>query len=264
MSRILKRPMFRKGGEVMEGIMTGIKPRTNYSDGSLDKRVNEYKDIMRAAQGASGGPDGLSQFLIRGGMNLVSGANEGDNVLQTLAGAYQKPTEQLFASLDKKAQQEKQIGLQSAMLGIKGEQGMEIARAKARADNRLQKDYSSQRVYDKFVEERTNAKGKLKSFEKPTVDLAYPRGTALYDAYVVRQLRTTDNENGKKIAANNMGFVPFDSKTGTFDYNAMQAGAFYFDPKNKVFIERVPASEKDEGGFYTYDLTTFTRKKLGS
>ena len=25
MSRILKRPMFRKGGEVMEGIMTGIK-----------------------------------------------------------------------------------------------------------------------------------------------------------------------------------------------------------------------------------------------
>ena len=249
----------------MEGIMTGIKPRTNYSDGSLDKRVENYKNVLRAAsQGASGGPDGLSQFLIRGGMNLVSGANEGDNVLQTLAGAYQKPTEQLFASLDKKAQQEKQIGLQGAMLGIKGEQGMEIARAKARADNRLQKDYSSQRVYDKFVEERTNAKGKLKSFEKPTVDLAYPRGTALYDAYVVRQLRTTDNETGKKIAANNMGFVPFDPKTGNFDYNAMQAGAFYFDPKNKVFVERVPASEKDEGGFYTYDLTTFTRKKLGS
>ena len=27
MSRTLKRPMFRKGGEVMEGVMTGIKPR---------------------------------------------------------------------------------------------------------------------------------------------------------------------------------------------------------------------------------------------
>ena len=26
MSRILKRPMFRKGGEVMEGVMTNIVP----------------------------------------------------------------------------------------------------------------------------------------------------------------------------------------------------------------------------------------------
>ena len=40
MSRILKRPMFRKGGEVMEGIMTGIKPRQNYS---LSRE--EYKNI---------------------------------------------------------------------------------------------------------------------------------------------------------------------------------------------------------------------------
>ena len=39
MSRILKRPMFRKGGEVMEGIMTGIKPRQNYN---LGKRVEDY------------------------------------------------------------------------------------------------------------------------------------------------------------------------------------------------------------------------------
>ena len=262
MSRTLKRPMFRKGGEVMEGIMTGIKPRQNYN---LAGRVEDYKNVLRAAtQGASTGPDALTQFLLRTGQNLIGGESAGGTKLQEVVGSTTKPMEDYFKDLQRKAQQEKQIGLQSAMLGIKGEQGMEIARAKARADNRLQKDYSSQRVYDKFVEERTNAKGKLKSFEKPTVDLAYPRGTALYDAYVVRQLRTTDNENGKKIAANNMGFVPFDSKTGTFDYNAMQAGAFYFDPKNKVFIERVPASEKDEGGFYTYDLTTFTRKKLGS
>ena len=32
MSRTLKRPMFRKGGEVMEGIMTGIKPREIFED----------------------------------------------------------------------------------------------------------------------------------------------------------------------------------------------------------------------------------------
>ena len=38
MSRILKRPMFRKGGEVMSGIMTGIKPRQNFQDGIRSMR----------------------------------------------------------------------------------------------------------------------------------------------------------------------------------------------------------------------------------
>ena len=42
MSRILKRPMFRKGGEVMEGIMTGIKPRQNY-EWALAKAVEIIK-----------------------------------------------------------------------------------------------------------------------------------------------------------------------------------------------------------------------------
>jgi hypothetical protein len=32
MSRIFKRPMFRKGGNVMEGVMTGIQDRTNYAE----------------------------------------------------------------------------------------------------------------------------------------------------------------------------------------------------------------------------------------
>ena len=41
MSRILKRPMFRKGGEVMEGVMTGVKPRQNYKIGSGNEGVVE-------------------------------------------------------------------------------------------------------------------------------------------------------------------------------------------------------------------------------
>ena len=107
MSRILKRPMFRKGGEVMEGVMTGIKPRQNYNIGSGNEGVVEnVKNKMNLIDMVAGGrgPDGLSQFLIGGGLNLVSGENEGDNVLQTLAGAYKKPTQQLFAQQSRDAQ----------------------------------------------------------------------------------------------------------------------------------------------------------------
>ena len=37
MSITLKRPMFRKGGEVMEGVMTGIKPRKMFSTAGIGK-----------------------------------------------------------------------------------------------------------------------------------------------------------------------------------------------------------------------------------
>ena len=64
MSRILKRPMFRKGGEVMEGIMTGIKPRQNYN---LGKRVEEYQGVLKGAMGQPAGGDPLARFLIETG-----------------------------------------------------------------------------------------------------------------------------------------------------------------------------------------------------
>ena len=85
MSRILKRPMFRKGGEVMEGIMTGIKPRQNYA---LGDRVENYKNVLRAAtQGASTGPDALTQFLLRTGQNLIGGESAGGTKLQEIVGS---------------------------------------------------------------------------------------------------------------------------------------------------------------------------------
>ena len=47
MSRTLKRPMFRKGGEVMEGIMTGIKSRKNYEDGTPKPNTNLFENITK-------------------------------------------------------------------------------------------------------------------------------------------------------------------------------------------------------------------------
>jgi hypothetical protein len=41
MSITLKRPMFRKGGEVMEGIMTGIKTRENFAEKAVSSDMAE-------------------------------------------------------------------------------------------------------------------------------------------------------------------------------------------------------------------------------
>jgi hypothetical protein len=100
MSRILKRPMFRKGGEVMEGIMTGIKPRERFSEkGISDSMRDELKNIQRrvnlidAFSGASASPlgDPLTQFLLQTGQNLISGESAGGTKLQEISGATKEP-----------------------------------------------------------------------------------------------------------------------------------------------------------------------------
>jgi len=91
MSRTLKRPMFRKGGEVMEGIMTGIKPRKMYALGPTDQGVvDNVRRKMNLIDVISGGgsplSDPLTQFLLTAGPDLVAGEAAGGTKLQEILG----------------------------------------------------------------------------------------------------------------------------------------------------------------------------------
>ena len=93
MSRILKRPMFRKGGEVMEGIMTGIKPRKMFSAGTFSEEdqamigdVRRKMNLINAVGGGSGLSDPLTQFLLTAGPDLVAGQGAGGTKLEEILG----------------------------------------------------------------------------------------------------------------------------------------------------------------------------------
>ena len=90
MSRVLKRPMFRKGGEVMEGIMTGIKPRESFAikgiPDSTAENIQSRINLIDAFTGTSPLSDPLTQFLLTSGPALVAGEAAGGTKLQEILG----------------------------------------------------------------------------------------------------------------------------------------------------------------------------------
>ena len=114
MSKILKRPMFRKGGQVMEGVMKlASGGRAKYQDAGRvtmqdlmkdDPYLQEVYDIASAGYGRDvqqERSDVLANLLIRGGLGLVSGEGAGKGTLGAIATAFRGPTEQALAEMSK-------------------------------------------------------------------------------------------------------------------------------------------------------------------
>ena len=93
MSKILKRPMFRIGGSANDGIMSMAAPRKNYQEGSEYRKArDELLPLYQEAYGT--GPDvksDLSDLLISGGLNLLSGRGAGRGNLAAIAESYKDP-----------------------------------------------------------------------------------------------------------------------------------------------------------------------------
>ena len=105
--RILKRPMFRKGGSTGQGIMTGLVDRTNMDVGGRAKELEKtYREIL-------GRPD-LDQLLITGGLNLLSGEGAGRGTLGEVATAFKKPTDDLFTDIRARNLAAKKMGIEQA------------------------------------------------------------------------------------------------------------------------------------------------------
>ena len=248
--RVLKRPMFRRGGEVEGGITSGL--RNNYADGtSARERLLAAYDQMPAQT-----VDPIAKLLITGGLRGLSETG-GGSTLANLATAFTEPTNVLFDDISKQDLERRKLALTGTTMDIEQDQAMDLAKLKQKTGTGLQKDFSPQRAYEDLLKSRTESAGKLTSFQKPNIEQAYPRATSEYDVYVMRNLRATDDPQGKKVAAGNMGFVPFDQKTGRFDYNKMIAGGYYYDPRQRSFVTRKPGIEGKPDQFFLVDAYTF-------
>src|SRR5210317_816945 len=118
MSKIFKRPMFRKGGPTsgMNGIMTGIVDREKHAISDPDgvgsqtfrDTVQNRLDLIESAVGTSGLDDPLTSFLLQYGPALATAKPTG-GIIGTAVGAAKEPVANLLK--DVQAQKKLKTGV---------------------------------------------------------------------------------------------------------------------------------------------------------
>ena len=147
--------MFRKGGEVMEGVMTGIKPRENFAIKGMSndmaeqlKSVQQRVNFIDQVAGVGGSPlsDPLTQFLLTAGPDLVAGKAAGGTKLQEIIGGIKPGLDRATA-----LQMKKDAGRRKLTASLLSKMGTnDIAKIEANAKRISQ---TTGRPYDQVLED---------------------------------------------------------------------------------------------------------------
>jgi hypothetical protein len=154
--RTFKRPMFRKGGNVGNGIMTGIVDRSMHAEDPIvtgnnpflsnvdigqPKTQAEYIEEIRAGAGDYGGMDPLTSFLLTAGPSVAGATSFADAVNKL-----QPATQQLIKGADAKAKYDRDVRMAGTKLALADEQKFDDRRFNLalKADDRSYQDFLKQ------------------------------------------------------------------------------------------------------------------------
>ena len=245
MGRVFRRPMFRGGSTNMNGIMSGIQDRENYSLGSFDAQ-NKYRDEI--SKSVQSGIDPLAKLLISGGMGALS-ENRGGGTLANLSLAFKDPTERLFSDLETRDQTERENLLKG--LGIDADN-------ERTANKRLEAlaDMKSKQAHD---EKLANIKNQSKNIYN----------SQLYETQVEKMRDNLVNAAGDRIISKFKGSKADDISRKTTDfvmqapedikYNLIEID--YEDIGKKGETQFVPNLNNVQPGQIFYDATMGQWKK---
>jgi len=142
MSRILKRPMFRKGGSANNGIMTGLVDRKGYQQGTYKERA------LEALRTDAPRDTSMYEMLIGGGLNLVSGAGAGEGLMANVARSYKGPSETFFERQRAARDYDRKLEQTAGQMGLEQEFALEQIKAKDSPQTALHNVYLKQAIED--------------------------------------------------------------------------------------------------------------------
>ena len=116
MSRIFKRPMFRKGGTTGGGIMDNVVERGQYAQSNAKDfkglSIGEQLDLVESLGGDDSGlGDPLTQFLLQVGPNIATQTGKG-GIIPNILEASKAPVSDLISAQRAKKKTRQAIGLE--------------------------------------------------------------------------------------------------------------------------------------------------------
>ena len=113
MSKIFKRPMFRKGGDVGGGIMDNVVDRRQYAnsnikDLSIDEKIKMVEGLGSSDKGLG---DPLTQFLLSVGPNIATQTGKG-GLIPNILEASKEPIGRLIKDASDRRKTRQAIGLE--------------------------------------------------------------------------------------------------------------------------------------------------------
>ena len=133
--KTFRRPMFRKGGNVGTGVMTGIVDRGNYAFGDKvqEQDITDYISLVKGGDQAQTS-DPITDFLLQFGPNLLSQTPTGGGglkgLLSTAGGAAKDPLQDLIKN--KRAQRSENLALRAKAIDTLGVDDLKKVRAQAK------------------------------------------------------------------------------------------------------------------------------------
>ena len=217
MSRILKRPMFRKGGSTNEGIMTGLVDRKGYANSNWDDIVadNPYIGEAYKAYSALEQPKDTSLYnmLIQGGLNLVSGAGAGGGTLSNIAKSYKGPSEKYMEAQAARQAFPSKMKMAAIQSGLEQDWAMELAREKNKQKDffaaqtpEAQFEVRSKQYADSNIPPIRDNATNLATFEVQHRDKEYSQMRFKYDK--------KKREYVADVASVPVGFITYNPLTG--------------------------------------------------
>ena len=275
MTRILRRPMFRMGGNTDQGIMSGVVPRQGYSNGELVKKAQEDAALMKKLVGQR--PDtSLSQFMIDFGLDIASRPPQG-SIFSTAAASAKEPFQGYKASKADRAAMDQQIGLSAATMALEHEQARKLKmmgdktsmgtlRKNARdivnsgiINPATDKPYTDSEAFQYAIELAETSPGK-------PIQMQWQDAYDKTDIYKTAQQRRNETDFNIKILPNIKGIVvkdlPLLPQTGKnqpiySDIDAMDPNTLYWDEAAGELKEVV----MDENGVKKEQIVEGWRKK---